>query len=76
MYYSNDSAYLELNVSCIQNLYFRNILLSSYRFRHNLAKVNHEYNNRYKENINICVPFFKKQLGLKSSVSTANQLGM
>lgn len=41
MYYSNDSAYLELNVSCIQNLYFRNILLRSYRFRSILAKVNH-----------------------------------
>ena len=72
VYYSNDSAYLELNVSCLQNLYYKNILLSLYRFKHNLARVNHSYNTRYKENINICVPISKKQLGLKSSISTAS----
>lgn len=74
MYYSNESAYSELNVSCIQNLYYRNILLSLYRFKHNLAQVNHSHNTRYKENINMCVPTSKKQLSLKSSVSTATQI--
>ena len=72
MYYSNDFAYLELNVSYFQNLRYRNILFSLYRFKHNLARVNHSYNTRYKDNINICVPISKKQLGLKSSISTAS----
>lgn len=74
MFYNNNSAYLELNVLCINKLYFKNILLSLYRFKHKLAIVNHSYNTRYKENIDICVPIFKKQLGLKSSVSTATQI--
>lgn len=73
-YYCNNSAYLELNVPCIYQLYCRHILLSFYKFKLNLAKVNHSYNTRYKENINIYVPTFKKQIGLKSSISAASQL--
>ena len=36
--------------------------------------MNHSYNTRYKENINIYISIFKKQLSLKSSISTATQI--
>jgi hypothetical protein len=37
--------------------------------------VNRSYNNTsYEENVNICVPIFNEQLGLKSSLSTATQI--
>lgn len=49
-------------------------LIQPYKFRHNLAEVKYVYNTRQKENINVCVPFFKNNLGQESSVSTANQL--
>jgi len=49
------TVYLELNILCIYKLYFRHILLSYYKFKHNLARVNHSYHIRNKENINICL---------------------
>jgi len=74
MYYNNNSAYSELNVSCIYKLHFINILLSFYRFKHNLVRVNNSCNTRYKENINICVPFFKKQLSMNSPIRSYSNI--
>jgi len=48
--------------------------MSFYRFKHNIASIKHSYCTRYKQNVNICIPNFKKQLALNSSLSTATQI--
>jgi hypothetical protein len=74
MFYSNNSAYLELNVASIDNLYLSNTLISLFRFKQNITQLDHSYNKRYKDNGYIPVQHFKKQIGLKCCISVAIQI--
>lgn len=74
MFYSNNLAYLELNVASIDNLCVSNTLISLFRFKQNITQVDHSYNERYKDNVNIPVHHFKNQIGLKCCISVAIQI--
>jgi len=68
MFYSNNLEYLELNVTSIDNLYRSNNLISLFRFKQNITQLDYSYNTRYKDNVNILVQHFKKQIGLKCCI--------
>lgn len=48
------------------------ITMKEYWYKHTVPKLNYSFNTNYKENINICVPTFNKQLRLNISISVAN----
>lgn len=57
-YNNNSAVHLALDIAWIYELYFRNILVSLYSFKHNATRDYHFNSIRYIENINICVPKF------------------
>jgi len=62
------------NLFNVKSLYYKNLLLSFYKFRINTVDIIHIYNTLYKSNINLNVPFYHKYVGMKSSFSKAIKL--
>jgi hypothetical protein len=74
-YTNNEYVYRELNIYNINALYFKNILVALYKYRHDaISTVSHEYCTRYKKVINIKIPKFHKHFGAKNSIPVAIQL--
>jgi len=53
---------------CLIYLYYKNLLLTYHNFKNNTVHIDHIYNTRYKTNINLYVPLYHKQFGIKSAI--------
>lgn len=66
--------YNELNVLDIDKLLIKCTLLLSFKHKMYLPPCNHDYNTRFRKNINVTIPKCNKQFGYKSCLNRALSL--